>query len=63
VLVDPLDMSTQVDATDRYLAVRVCPVTDGELEPVVAEVLELAAEIEASCLPASCLLAPWSSLL
>src|SRR5256885_13470697 len=39
-------MSAQVDASDCRLAVRVCPVTDGELEPVVAEVLELAAEIE-----------------
>src|SRR5207249_6015659 len=46
VLADPLDMSAQVDASDCHLAVRVCPVTDGELEPVVAEVLELAAEIE-----------------
>src|SRR5256885_16417619 len=39
-------MSAQVDASDCRLAVRGCPVTDGELEPVVAEVLELAAEIE-----------------
>src|SRR2546422_3255765 len=46
VLADPLDMSAQVDASDCHLAVRVCPVTDAELEPVVAEVLELAAEIE-----------------